>query len=375
MEEERRPPASKETPPKILARAVENTRRGPLFNPNQFVDDVATLHTLGALAAPTDALETLRDEVSGSADVFYPLADTLVERLMQSDEAGNREAVVSDLRVANLLELLPEEGVTIPDNTYTEEVKKYLLELMQVNQEAVGNNRTGFAESPEVREVFGGTLPKPELVNFLIGAAFIGNSAYDIKRGMTDSRTWLAQEELPKITETALIQLKVIAEKLRGRIDVPSYEKFKVMVALHGVLELSKSPMFHVPQSVLNEVEIFATSTLGDDWTGLDRRNSDDQRKFFKNMHITPSGKNTTTYGIEPDFLGQDFVGNRFGTIMREFRSGVNQEARLWDDYNDLLRFRKPYLQKSKWQRLKERVRRTGTENDSQQPPFIQTLQ
>lgn len=206
---------------------------------------------------------------------------------------------------------------------------------------------------PAVKERFSAVVPQIEVSNFLLGAAYCGNSEGFLIDGLNDSRNGLTQEQKGRIVLDALQQLMLLTEKAKSDFTVTAQENSRLLFIAVSLIEmcndsqqtqLSKLPSFEIPIEARQAIDQWGKETWNEEWA----KAIDNSSNFwFIDSGITVA---------DSDYLGTDFIGHCIGTIKHGAISLPTDLSRPWDDISFLRAFWQQHRPPTTWERLLSRV-------------------
>lgn len=221
-----------------------------------------------------------------------------------------------------------------------------------------------------VKERFATVAPQIEVSNFLLGAAYCGNSEGPLIDGLDDSRNGLAQEQKGRIVLDALQQLILLTEKAKRDFTVTAQENSRLLFIAASLIEmcndsqqtqLSRLPSFGIPIEARQAVDQWGNETWSGEWAKAIDNSSN---SWFIDSGITVA---------DSDYLGTDFIGHCIGTIKQRAISLPTDLSRPWDDISFLRAFWQQHRPPTTWERLLSRVPKSPYVSNRQSSPTFAT--
>lgn len=219
-----------------------------------------------------------------------------------------------------------------------------------------------------VKERFATVDPQVEVSNFLLGAAYCGNSEGSLIEGLDDSRNGLTQEQKGRIVLDALQQLILLTEKAKSDFTVTAQENSRLLSIAASLIEmcngsqqtqLSRWPSFEIPIEVRWAVGQWGKETWNEEWV---KATDNSSNSWFIESGITVANS---------DYLGTDFIGHCIGAIRQKAISLPTDLSKPWDDISFLRTFWQLHRPPTTWERLLSRVPKSPyVSNRSSLPTF-----
>lgn len=213
--------------------------------------------------------------------------------------------------------------------------------------------KVNFFDIPAVKERFSAVAPQIEVSNFLLGAAYCGNSEEPLIGGLDDSRNGLTQEQKGRIVLDALQQLMLLTEKAKSDFTVTVQENSRLLFIAVSLIEmcndsqqiqLSKWPSFKIPIEVRQAVDRWGKETWNEEWAKAIDNSSN---SWFIESGIAMA---------DSDYLGVDFIGHWIGAIMQKATPLPADFSKPWDNISFLRAFWEQHRPPTAWERLLGRV-------------------
>ena len=183
------------------------------------------------------------------------------------------------------------------------------------SKEPVSPKPINLYDIPLVKERFATVAPQIEISNFLLGAAYCGNSEGSLILGLDDSRNGLTQEQKGRIVLDVLQQLITLTEKVKNDPTITARERYGLLLAAASLIELctnpqltkySKWPSFEIPTEAKLAVEQWGKEAWKEEWAKATDINS---HSWFMESGITLANS---------DYMGVDFVAHCIAAIARK---------------------------------------------------------
>lgn len=220
-------------------------------------------------------------------------------------------------------------------------------------KELTSLKKVNLFDIPAVKERFSAVAPQIEVSNFLLGAAYCGNSEGPLIGGLDDSRNGLAQEQKGRIVLDTLQQLMLLTEKAKSDFTVTAQENSRLLFIAVSLIEmcndsqqtqLSRLPSFEIPIEVRRAVDQWGKETWNREWVKAIDNSSN---SWFIESGITMA---------DSDYLGVDFIGHCIGTIMQKATSLPADFSKPWGNISFLRAFWEQHRPPTTWECLLGRV-------------------